>query len=431
MHALSTNSFEPKSKHLKTTSGNSLCYGLLSANELNKEDQVTSLLISDQRGMLHTECLTATVNISTSDLYQAATKVADAINAGWMAFTIGNALILKNKSDGIEFNNGSIVASTVEGKVNFNFGGVSEGRDPVARWYDVIYEPDTVIYTGAQEPVELQGFFHEIYDPENDVRVLASKEVFFQDGLYYIESFPFGSSKFKNCYLKDIGPMESIFVAENATVSIVSDRSDINNTIFDAFVNLNAINATIRNSMFVNGSQNICDIHGSVLDNVTIDGGHFNGSIINSTFQNIALINTQARFDVNLFEFLNYTMNEAKTSYNFDNTKGSISIYKDIDMIANASIEVGMLPNNAMIYEMISYGENLTTNDVQLKLLTDKEYGLIETIQFSSLAGTLKTISSGLSVVKSNSLAKIIIKDITGVVTQGHLSIIFNYIKYS
>lgn len=433
IQALSASTFAPTAKHLKSTASQSLTYGMLYTDMLGQQSQISSILLSYKHGILNTECLIEPVTINTSDLEAGAVLIAAAINAnvncGWTATAIKHAVVLKNNAVGVQFNGGSVVATT-DGKATFDFASVSEGRESTARWYDVVYDPNTITYMAGVDPVSLPGFFSEIYDPEYNVRVSTSKNMFLQEGVYFIEAFPYGSPRFKNCVIKDVLSMQTAFVFGNANISMVADRTYFVNTIIDGTLDINAPSAMFQKTLIVNGSTIRCNLLGTGLDSVVVDGSTIIGSIINSTFQNVVISNgSDARFEGNQLEFSNHTISSMRVSYFDDGVKGSISVNKGIDMPANGSCELGLVPNNALVFEVISNGENMTTNNVGVFLYTDKDNALIESVQFANLASSLRTIPAGLVVYKTNMTAKILLKDLAGAVTQGQISITFNYIK--
>lgn len=435
IQALSASTFAPTAKHLKSTASQSLTYGMLYTDMLGQQSQISSILISDKHGILNTECLIEPVTINTSELEAGAVAIAAAINAnvncGWTATAIKHAVVLKNNAVGVQFNSGSVVATT-DGKATFDFASVSEGRESTARWYDVVYDPNTITYMAGVDPVSLPGFFSEIYDPEYNVRVNTTKNMFLQEGLYFIESFPFGSPRFKNCHLKNIQAMDTTYVFGNANISIISDRAMFINTIIDSTLVINAPDAMIQKTLFINGSQIIVDLPGSGFTDVVFDSSQIVGTVKNSGFQNIVFSATNSRFDVDNFEFYDHVMSEMRVSYYHDTLRGSVSVYKTINMGGNDSCELGVVPNNVLIHEVISYGENLTANLVELLLYTDKDNDLVQSSEFATnYSSAFKSISNSVIIQKPNTLAKIILRGLSGDLTQGMLSITFNYIKHS
>jgi len=432
IQALSDKTFAPTARHLKSTAGQSLTYGLLNTVMAGEQSIISSIVISDKKGVLNTQCIVEPVTIYTSDLEAGAVLVAAAINAnvncGWTATAIKHAVVLKNNTAGIQFNGGSVVATT-DGKATFDFVAVSEGRESTARWYDVVYDPETITYMAGVDPVSLPGFFNEIYDPEYNVRVTTSKNLFLQQGLYFIEAFPFGSPRFKNCVIKNVLSMQTVFVTENANISMVTDQTYFINTVIDGALDINAPSAMFQKTLVINGTSISGNLLGTGIDSSVIDGCTVYGSITNSTFQNYAAVNSQVHFEINQFEISNHNISEMRVSYIDDGVKGSVSVYKGVDMLANGICELGLVPNNALVYEVISNGENMTTNNVGVFLYTDKDNALIESVQFANLASSLRTIPAGLVVYKTNTTAKILLKDLAGAITQGQVSITFNYIK--
>ncbi len=431
IQALSASTFAQTAKHLKSTASQSLTYGLLYTATLGQQCQISSVLISDKHGMLSTECLIEPVTINTSELEAGAVAIAAAINAnvncGWTATAIKHAVVLKNNAVGVQFNGGSVVATT-DGKATFDFASVSEGRESTARWYDVVYDPNTITYMAGVDPVSLPGFFSEIYDPEYNVRVSTSKTLFLQEGVYFIEAFPYGSPRFKNCVIKDVQSMLTAFVFGNANISMVADRTYFVNTIIDGTLDINAPSAMFQKTLFINGSTIRGNLLGTGIDSSVFDGCTVFGSITNSTFQNFAAFNSNVHFECNQLEFYG-NITDMVVSYVDDGIKGYVSVRKGVDMLANGSCELGLVPNNALVYEVISNGENMTTNKVGVFLYTDKDNALIESVQFANLASSLRTIPAGLVVYKTNMTAKILLKDLAGAITQGQVSITFNYIK--
>ena len=432
IQALTSSTFAATAKHLKSSAGQSITYGLLYSETPAQQCVISSILISDTIGKESPECLIEPVTINTSELEAGAVAIAAAINANvnceWTATAIKHAVVLKNNAVGDRFNGGAVVATT-DGKATFDFASVSEGRESTARWYDVVYDPNTITYMAGVDPVSLPGFFSEIYDPEYNVKVTTSKTLFLQEGAYFIEAFPYGSPRFKNCVIKDVQSMQTAFVFGNASISMVADRTQFINTIIDGDLDINAPNAILNETLIINNSIIRCNLFGTEFNSAVIDGSTINGSIINSIFENIIIFNSDARFEGLQLTLLDHIISNMRVAYVDDGVKGSVSVNKIINMPANGSCELGLLPNNALVFEMISSGEDMTTNNVGVFLFTDKDNALIESVQFANLASSLRFIPTGLVIYKTNTYAKILLRDLSGNITQGHISIIFNYVK--